>query len=135
MPNSESEGIQAYLSDLITATKAGKVNWKTVNPSTFVWETGAPRNARLSLQRVERTVQVPIAGQIVVGRPAMPRFTQQQQTSFVFQAFEMGNPNPVLNIDSSNDQELNKRLAELFDLVKTGISQKTLDFLKSILPQ
>jgi hypothetical protein len=138
MPNSESEGLQAYISDLVAATKAGKVNWKSVNPTTFVWETGSPKNARVSLQRVDRVVQValPIGGQIIIGGRATPqqRVTQQTQTSYVFQAFDGASPTAILNIDSSSDPELNKSLTDLFELVKTGISQKTLDFLKSILP-
>ncbi|MGA3035549.1 MAG: hypothetical protein ABSD70_19875 [Terracidiphilus sp.] len=134
MSNSESEALQAYVSDLIAATKSGKVNWKPVNPTTFVWETGAPRNARVILQRVDRVMQVPVPGtQIVAGR-AQPRFVQQNQTSFVFQAFDGVLPTPALNLDSANDPELTKHLTDLFETVKTGISEKTLEFLRSILP-
>src|SRR5579871_3214781 len=120
---SESEGLQAYISDLTSATNAGKVNWKTVNPTTFVWETGPPRNARVSLQRVQRVVQV--VGQVnLVGRPSQPRVTQQPQTFYVFQAFDGPAPTPVLSIDTSHDPEFDKRLTELFELVKNSISQK-----------
>jgi hypothetical protein len=136
--NIESEGLETYLSDLMTATKAGKVNWKAVNPTTYVWETGAPRNARLNLQRIDRMVPVSVVGgQVIVGGRPQPqqRIVQQPQTSYVFQAFDMATPNlPILNLESSSDPELNKRLTELFELVKSGVSQKTLDFLKSLLP-
>src|SRR5579862_6452357 len=95
----DSGGLQGYVSDLAVATKAGKVNWKEVNPTTFVWETGPPRNARVSIQRVDRTVQVsvPTPPGIVIGRSV--RVASQSQTSYLFQAFEAMNANPVLSVD------------------------------------
>jgi hypothetical protein len=129
MTSSESEGLQAYISDLITATNAGKVNWRTVNPTTFIWETGPPRNARVSLQRVDRVVQVAVSQAV-----GPPRMAQQFQSSYVFQAFDGRTPTPVLSVDTSGDPELTKRITELFELVKSSVSRKTLDFLRSILP-
>lgn len=133
MASVESEGLQKYLDEVIAATSAGKIPWKSVNPTTFVWETG---NAKVSLQRVERITQVSIPPVQLPGRPPLQqRMAQVASVSYVFQAFDMGRPNvPILNLESSMDKALDQKLQDLFDLVKTGVSQKTLDFLRSILP-
>ncbi|HTZ72384.1 MAG TPA: hypothetical protein VMB47_00555 [Candidatus Aquilonibacter sp.] len=137
MPNAETQGLQGYISELVAATRDGKIAWKAVNPTTFIWESGQPP-ARISLQRVERMAQVAVPATAVPGRPMQPpRVVQMPQASYIFQAWDMSSPNaaPVLNLDSPYGTELNQPLNELFDLVKSGVSQKTLDFLKSILPK
>lgn len=136
MASAESEGLYTYLNEVIGATNAGKIPWKIVNPTTFVWETTTPRSAKVSLQKLERINQVPVPPQIIPGRPPQPpRMNQVHVVSYVFQAFDLNSPNvPILNIESSNDPAVNEQLKNLFELVKTGVSQKTLDFLKSMLP-
>ncbi|MBI3477398.1 MAG: hypothetical protein HY010_16825 [Acidobacteria bacterium] len=118
----ETSGLRAYVDELIAATNAGKINWKTVNPSTFVWEPGAPKNARVSLQRVDRTTPT---GNVT-----------RREIFYLFQAFDSMEPNtsPVVSVESRKDGELQLRFATLFELIKTGLSQKNLDFLRSILP-
>src|ERR1700722_14560247 len=136
MTNTETQGMQGYISELIGATRDGKIALKAVNPTTFIWESGQPP-ARISLQRVERMAQVVVPGAAIAGRPQPPRVVQMPQASYIFQAWDLSSPNlpPVLNLDSPHGTELNQPLNELFELVKSGVSQKTLDFLKSILPQ
>jgi hypothetical protein len=127
MPNAESDELQAYISDLTALTNAGKINWRSVNPTTFVWDAGAPRNARVSLQRLDRLVALPP----MPGRPP----SQRKETSYLFQVFDLNIPNaPILNVESSSDAQLNDKLTHLFEFAKTGVTQRTLEFLRSILP-
>ena len=131
MQQNERTALLAYIADLSNATAVGKISWRSVNPTTFVWEAPSPQNARLSLQRVERVVAVSTA--MVGGRP-VPQ--QKKQTFYLIQAFDQpGSATPIMNVDSSDDIELNQRLSELFELIKTGVSEKTLEFLRSMLPK
>jgi len=126
MPSVKHEALADYIDELVKATEQGKIDWNAVNPTTFVWETTAPRNARVSLQRVERTVSVR------VGSVNIP----QKAISYLFQVVDLKQPTPpILIVDTAEDNSLKEKLAALFNLMKTGISDKTLEFLKSILPQ
>jgi hypothetical protein len=122
MPSSEHEDLVPYLNELGAATKLGKINWKAVNPTTFVWETEVPTNARVSLQRVERLVSV---GGI-----------QRKIVNYLFQVIDLKQPAiPILSVETAGNQPLIQKFEELFELVKSGISEKTLAFLRSILPK
>lgn len=125
MPNEKYETLATYIDELIGATQQGKIEWKSVNPTTFIWETSVPRNAKVSLQRVERLVNIKFGSRTV----------QQKTTTYLFQVVDLNQPiPPILIVDTADDQQLNEKLAALFELAKTGISEKTLNFLKSILP-
>ncbi len=132
MPSSEQGDLAAYIDELIAATKLGKISWKVVNPTTFVWETPVPKSARISLQRVERIVAVQIPA--ALGRP--PSLQQRREVNYLFQVFDLAQSAlPILNLDSSSEPQLNERFDALFNIVKTGVSEKTMEFLKSILPR
>lgn len=130
--NNNRQQLLAYVDEVIAATSAGAILWKAVNPTTFVWETSTPRNARLSFQRVERvtgTVNVMVGGR--------PRPQQQKLTYYLFQGFDLSGPSatPVVNIESAEDGDLNRRFGTLFELIKTGLSERSLKFLRDILPK
>lgn len=131
MEQNERQKMLAYIDDLMKATSDGRVIWKAVNPTTFVWESSTPPNAKLNFQRVERVVgSVPA---VVGGRQVMQ---QRKQNSYFFQAFDLAEPSTaILSVDSSDDSELNQKFNALFELIKTGISEKSLEFLRRILPK
>ena len=132
MPSNENPGLSNYADELMEATKAGKIEWKTVNPTTFVWETASP-GARVSLQRVERVVPV-----TTLGPNGRPSITPRRDVFFLFQVFDLTRiPTnaPIVTADSSADAQLNQKFTALFDLIKSGISEKILEFLQSILPK
>jgi len=131
MPGQESQELQSYLDGLIAVTRAGSVQWTSANPTTFIWQT---ENARFTVQRVEKT------GPVVLG---VGRISQQKKISYVFQAHELvkqaaGGGLTTLqqrfSIEGSENEELNRKLDELFDAIRSGIFRKGLEFLKEHLP-
>jgi len=128
MPEQESQELQSYLDGLISATREGSVQWTSVNPTTFIWQT---QNARLTLQRVEKATPIMVTG---------GRITQQRKVSYVFQAHELVKQQPSgaialqqrFSIEGSENEQLNHKLAELFDAIRSGIFRKGLDFLKQL---
>jgi hypothetical protein len=135
MPSPESNELQGknelqgYLDELIAATRKGSIQWVAANPTTFLWDTGAElRGARISLQRVDRTV--PTTG--IGGIRGMRRMA-----AYIFQAFEIEQGRLVLrvSVDSSEDESVGKKLETLFDFIKTGVSRKGLEFLKDLIPR
>jgi hypothetical protein len=118
-----------YIDDMLKSTSAGKIVWKSVNPTTFVWET---IGAKLSFQRVERLIAMPVTQQI--GRPPIQQ-PPRKQISYLFQAYDLAQITPIVNVDSTGEPELNQKFDMLFELIQTGISERSLDFLKSILPK
>lgn len=134
MPQSEHKGLSTYIDDVYEATLAGRIAWKAVNPTTFVWETATPKPAKLSLQRVDRIVNT---GATVISQGRrVPQ--QRKETIYLFQVFDLteaGAATPILNIGGADEADLNQRLQKLFDLVKTGVSERSLEFLRSILPK
>jgi hypothetical protein len=127
MASPEAIELRGYLVNLINATREGTIQWRSVNPTTFVYETGTEeKGARLTLQRLERTVRTVVGGRIVANK----------SFSYLLQAHEVigGRMTLKVNIDGDDDDDANERLSSLFDIVKSGLSRKGLDFLKEILP-
>jgi hypothetical protein len=134
MPTPESQELQMRVDDLIGATRKGSLQWKAVNPTTYLWEKTDPAvvgaGARMTLQRVEQN----IAQRAAPGRPP----TVVRQSFFILQVIEM---KPGLGqllrfaISGVDDHELNGKLQELFQLAASGFSQQGLEFLKSLIPK
>jgi hypothetical protein len=123
MPIPETDELKAYLDQLIEAARTGLMVWVEINPTTFVWDSKAPVG-RLSLQRVERnqpTLEKGVAG-------------IKKSRSYLLQAFE-GLTVQRLSLSSSNNPELNSKLETLYEVVKTELTRRDLDFLKSLLPR
>ena len=129
MPIPESQELQQYIDVLLEATRAGTVEWKAVNPTTFVWETAAEPRARVNLQRVEKNVFRRAVGETAPG----------SKVSYVLQAFEVSGPISLqklkVSVESADDPALNHKLHTLFEFIKSGVSRKGLEFLKEILPR
>jgi len=128
MPRPEDTEFIEYVDKLIESTRSGTVEWKAVNPSTIVWETGA---ARLSLQRVERTKSA---------RNPAGKIVAVKVVSYIFQAFEVrGGAVKTLvekmSVESDSDEAVNRKLDALYEAAKTAVARKGLDFLKGILPK
>jgi hypothetical protein len=128
MPSPEITEFQTYLDGLIEATRNGSVQWNMVNPTTYVWESGGlGKGARVNLQRLDRTVAVRAPGGAIVSK-RMP--------SYIFQASERSEGEIIQRvfIESGQDEELNRKFDVLYEVIKSGLSTKGMEFLKSILP-
>jgi len=131
MSNPEGQEVQARLDELIAATRKGSFQWRAVNPTTYLWERGDPLRGgpRLTLQRVEQNV---------VQRPPGGPPTPARQVFFILQVFDIkpNNPQmPLLTVSGSNDPQMNQKLEELFQLVTSGITQQSLEFLKNLISE
>jgi hypothetical protein len=133
MATPESQEMQMRVDELIRATRKGSLQWKPVNPTTYLWEKMDPAQmatgARLTLQRVE--------GNIVQAVGAAGRQIGVRQSFYILQVVELklGSQLQRLTISGSGDPQLNVKLQELFQLVSSGASQQGMEFLKSIIPQ
>jgi hypothetical protein len=130
MPNPEGNELSAYIEQVIAATRAGTMSWMEVNPTTFVWDTREPRPARLSLQKVARTVP------IQSGRPG---YGTRIDTTYLLQALEMNFNNPAaskvrLSMNGAEKPEMNDSLKTLYMLVEAAKIKDSVDFLRSIIP-
>jgi hypothetical protein len=128
MPNPENQELMVYIDQLIEATRMGTMQWKGVNPTTYLWEKLEQRaGARISLQRVERNVARRVSSGAIQTVSAV---------NYIFQVFEVNGPQSIqrLSVDSADDPELTQKLNDLFVVIKSGVSRIGLDFLKDILP-
>ncbi len=121
MPGLEPSELNAYLEELIAATRAGSIVWARVNPSTFAWDTQSPVLAKVILQQVERRVP-----------PTSPIAKIEKQ--YVFQVFDMGQGQQRLSLNGADDPLVNQKLDYLFESISSELSRRDLDFLKSLLP-
>jgi hypothetical protein len=125
LPNKQE--LLGYLDQVITATSEGKFEWKSVNPTTYVWDSGNPSHARLTLQKVAGRNAV--AGGRVLG--TINNYLLQVGT---VEAVSGGRAYvQKLKLDGATDSETNEKLKELFRLVSSGISQKGINFLREVL--
>lgn len=125
----ENEEFEKIIDGMILATRRGDFQWRSVNPSTYVWDgvSRAAAPARLTLQRVSQKSEYEIGGL------KMPSTT----TYFILQVSEItpqGVPEVRLNISGAGEEALNTKLRELYKLILSGITEKGLQFLKDILP-
>jgi hypothetical protein len=124
MPFPALDEILEIVDGLIAATRKGDFVWKSVNPTTYVWDgnnaAGVP--ARLSLQRV--------AQQTISGGGL------KLAVLFVLQVGEIqpdGTFQQKLAINGASSDSLNARLGELYSLIISGFTDKGLAFFKSIM--
>ena len=130
MPTPEHGELQDYIGQLLEATRSGLIQWKAANPTTFTWDSpnspGTPRG-RLALQRLERTE---------VGLDQQNRAKVNKIPYYIFQAFELEGSSYVqrININTSEDTTFHPLIEQLYELIRSGISRKALDFLKNVIP-
>ena len=127
--------LTAWLDRVIDTTKSGGIQWKTVNPTTYTWESRTPASSgRVALQRIE---QMEPARQI---QPGVVR-AAQKRTVYLMQVFDISKaplPGPqtaVISLNGGEDAEINAKLESLFSLASTIVPRESIDFLRSLLPQ
>jgi hypothetical protein len=124
MPSPEFTELLNYIEQLIVATRSGSMVWARANPTTLTWDTQTPTPAKLVLQRLDRR-QVTLQ----VGKPV-----EITKRIYVFQAFDMKTVQQKLSLSGAEDENVNQKLEALFESITSTLSQKDLEFLKSILP-
>ena len=130
----EPTAFLTYLEELQRATKTGSVIWRAVNPTTFVWDSPAVTNTRLSFQRIERVSEGSKTTPLTA--PGAKQIEPKKRNVFVFQAFDLAQPaGPILSLDSAEHPELVQGFASLYELITASLSNKTLEFLRSMLPK
>jgi hypothetical protein len=123
MPSPE---IQEWVNLVIKSTDSGDIKWKILNPTSYAWEIPAPKNARVTLQRVER---------MVATQTAPGRILQRKDVQYLLQVIDIGKqPSPVVTLNGAEDPELNAQLEKLFGMVSSAATRENIDFLKSLLP-
>jgi hypothetical protein len=132
MSNPELSAYLPYLEKLIAETRNGTMLWHKANPTTFTWETNEPKPARLILQRIQNRARVRLSElQETKARP-------EPISIFILQALDLSMPGEareVTSISGDKDSEVNGRLEQLYDSIKLDLSDRGLDFLKSIMPR
>lgn len=127
MLDPETEELLKIIDELIVATRKGDFQWRSVNPTTYVWDGTVDRNtpARLSLQRIAQKQALDIAGMKIYPR-----------NYYIFQVSEISaqGTDLKLNISGAGEELLNDKLDRLYMLIVSGVTEKGVQFLKRIVP-
>lgn len=115
-----------YLDEVIGANSAGRIEWIQANPTTYIWDI--PRRARITLQQTTA-----VRGEPVPGRPGVQK--PVQVTTYVFQVQDQTNNTVRMQTQADQSSPLGKKLALLYDNITAKLTQKNLDFLKSLVPK
>lgn len=132
MPIPERAELERTVDELIAATRKGAFQWRPVNPSTYIWESPASASApgaKITLQRVERiSARNTSAGTITITSTRKPNLRLDVHE------FPEGIAAPVLKltVSGADDDPINVKLEELFQLISSGHSEEGLDFLKRL---
>jgi hypothetical protein len=128
MSETEIDGLVAYVDDLLKATSEGKIEWTSVNPTTFMWNRTTAPLARLELQRVIQIDQV----MKVVNGVNVP--TPERRNLQILIVYDLSRNGMNVTISGAQDPRINEKLGSIFDSISGGIEGKKLNFLKSTLP-
>jgi len=128
MSETEIDGLVAYVDDLLKATSEGKIEWTSVNSTTFMWNRTTPPLARLELQRVIQIDQVTK----VVNGINVP--TPERKNMQILTVYDLSRNGMNVTINGAQDPRINEKLESIFDSISGGIEGKKLNFLKSTLP-
>jgi hypothetical protein len=128
MSETEIDTLVAYVDNLLKATSEGKIEWTSVNPTTFMWNRTTPPLARLELQRVIQIDQV----MKVINGVNVP--TPERQNMQILTVNDLSRNGMTVTINGAQDPRINEKLGSIFDSISGGIEGKKLDFLKSTLP-
>ncbi len=107
-PQQENEFV-AYLTAIIGRTREGKMTWSQHNPTTYIWRPNPQQDTRLVIQR-----------------------TSTNPITYSFQAIDQSNVSQM-SVQNSGTPS-NQTLHQLFTTIESVRDQKSLAFLKSILP-
>jgi hypothetical protein len=128
MSETEIDALVAYVDDLLKATSEGKIEWTSVNSTTFMWNRATPPLARLELQRVIQIDQVTK----VVNGVNVP--TPERRNMQILTVYDLSRNGMNVTINGAQDPRINEKLESIFDSISGGIVGKKMDFLKSTLP-
>jgi hypothetical protein len=128
MSETEIDALVAYVDDLLKATSEGKIEWTSVNSTTFMWNRTTPPLARLELQRVIQIDQVTK----VVNGINVP--TPERKNMQILTVYDLSRNGMNVTINGAQDPRINEKLESIFDSISGGIEGKKLNFLKSTLP-
>ncbi len=128
MSETEIDGLVAYVDDLLKATLEGKIEWTSVNSTTFMWNRTTAPLARLELQRVIQIDQVTK----VVNGVNVP--TPERRNMQILTVYDLSRNGMNVTINGAQDPRINEKLGAIFDSISGGIVGKKMDFLKSTLP-
>jgi hypothetical protein len=136
MPLPELQRILKQIEELTSGTRSGKFVWTAVNPSTYSWEknpTDGNDGARITLQKVTQIVAERVSSGVGIStsRPV-------KRSHFILQIFELRSglvpqPHLKLSVTGEDDSDLNLALANLYDLVSSGISEAGLSFFDDLI--
>jgi hypothetical protein len=128
MSETEIDGLVTYVDDLLKATSESKIEWTSVNSTTFMWNRATPPLARLELQRVIQIDQ----GTKVVNGVNVP--TPERHNMHILTVYDLSRNGMNVTINGAQDPRINEKLGSIFDFISGGIEGKKLNFLKSTLP-
>ncbi len=128
MSETEIDGLLAYVDELLKATSEGKIEWTSINATTFMWNRTTPPLARLELQRVIQIDQV----MKVVNGANVP--TPERRNMHILTVNDLSRNGMNVTINGAQDPRINEKLGSIFDSISGGIVGKKMDFLKSTLP-
>ncbi|MGO9323896.1 MAG: hypothetical protein ACLP07_04995 [Terracidiphilus sp.] len=128
MSETEIDALVAYVDDLLKATSEGKIEWTSINSTTFMWNRTTPPLARLELQRV---IQIDQVTKVVNGLNVP---TPERRNMQVLTVNDLSRNGMNVTINGAQDPRINEKLGSIFDSISGGIVGKKLDFLKSTLP-
>ncbi|MGA2909691.1 MAG: hypothetical protein ABSE36_18460 [Terracidiphilus sp.] len=128
MSETEIDGLVAYVDDLLKATSEGKIEWTSVNSTTFMWNRTTPPLARLELQRV---IQIDQVTKVVNGLNVP---TPERRNMQILTVHDLSRNGMNVTINGAQDPRINEKLGSIYDSISGGIVGKKMDFLKSTLP-
>ncbi len=128
MSETEIDGLVAYVDDLLKATLESKIEWTSVNSTTFMWNRTTPPLARLELQRV---IQIDQVTKVVNGLNVP---TPERRNMQILTVYDLSRNGMNVTINGAQDPRINEKLGSIFDSISGGIEGKKLNFLKSTLP-
>ena len=126
MASFDKDKVKMNIDELIQATKSGAINWVLLNPTTYLWETSAPKSARVTVQAATRPIPV--------RTPAGAGIRQVKH--YILQVLESTPPvqKTRLLLNGAEDDEINEQIGELYTVIEIKLSEESLGFLKSIIP-
>lgn len=134
MSNPESDELHKIIDGIISATRKGDFQWRSVNPSTYVWDGFSRQGAaaRLTLQRISSKVDMDFGG-LKLGNVVNHHYILQV-SEIPTQGLVQGTAENKLTVSGQGEKLLNAKLEELYMLILSGVNEKGIQFLKDIMP-
>ncbi len=104
MSETEIDALVAYVDDLLKATSEGKIEWTSINSTTFMWNRTTPPLARLELQRV---IQIDQVTKVVNGLNVP---TPERRNMQVLTVNDLSRNGMNVTINGAQDPRINEKL-------------------------